>query len=91
MNSHPRAAMEKGFTSQFTPAVTAKPFQCRATCRSEEKSTRSNIGMIIAQMRIATGRLTWATSSLPIAWNTPGNALPSRMPATMQAATHNVR
>ena len=67
MNSHPSNAMLNGLTSQFTPTVTAIPRHCRRTWPSEARSTRSSIGTIIAQMSTATGRLTCATSRLPMA------------------------
>ncbi len=47
--------------------------------------------MIISQISTATGKLTWDTSILPMAWNGPGSQCPSAMPATMHRATHRVR
>ena len=76
MNSHPSSAIEKGFTSQLTPTVTATPRQCLLTCPSAAGSILSSIGMIISQISTATGKLTSATVAAPIAWNTAGIALP---------------
>jgi hypothetical protein len=47
--------------------------------------------MIISQTRIATGRLTLATSMAETARNTPGIQCPAAMPTTMQSATQSVR
>lgn len=73
------------------PSVTAMPRQCRVTCPMAAKSTRSSMGTIIAQIRTATGMLTWATSMRPSARNGPGSTAPSATPATMQRATQRVR
>ncbi len=83
--------MEKGFTSQFTPRVTAMPRQWRATWPMAVKSTRRSMGTIMAQMSSATGMLTCATSMLPSRRNGPGSTAPSAMPETMQSATQRVR
>lgn len=91
MKSHPRKAIEKGLTAQLMNSVTPMPRQCCLTWPSAPKSTLSNIGMIITQIRTPTGRLTWATSRRPIAWNNAGISCPSVTPRTMQRKTHNVR
>jgi hypothetical protein len=66
--------------------VTPMPRQCKAPT-----SIFSSMGMIIAQISTATGRLTCATCIRPIAWNGVGNQCPIGIPATMQSATHSVR
>ena len=91
MNSQPSSAMENGLTNQFTPTVVAMPRQCWPTSRNAAGSIFSSIGTIIAQTRMATGRLTCATVAAPSAWNGAGTALPSRMPAPMHSATQRVR
>ena len=91
MNSQPSSAIENGLISQLTTSVTPMPRQCRPTSASARGSIFSSIGTIISQTRMATGRFTCATVALPIAWNTPGTAWPSAMPATMQSATQSVR
>ena len=83
--------MVKGLTSQLTNSVTPMPFTCWRISPSAPKSTFTSIGMIITQISRPTGRLTWATSMRPMAWNGPGNSCPSAMPATMQRNTHSVR
>src|SRR5579883_3125738 len=91
MKIHASSAIENGLTAQFTNSVTLMPRQCRLTWLSAAKSTLSSIGTIITQMSRPTGRLTWAISMRPTAWNTPGADWPSAMPATMHAATHTLR
>ena len=91
MKIHASSAIENGLTAQFTNSVTPMPRQCRLTWPSAPKSTFSSIGTIITQISKPTGRLTWATSSWPMAWNAPGANWPSAMPATMHSSTHRVR
>jgi hypothetical protein len=67
MNSQPRSAMEKGFTSQLTPTVAAIPRQWLLTCPSAARSILRSIGTIISQTSTATGRLTSATVAEPSA------------------------
>ncbi len=78
-------------TAQFTNSVMLIPRQYRPTPDSARKSILTSIGMIISHTSTATGRFTLAISAAPIAWNTGGNIWPSKMPATMHAATHRVR
>ena len=73
MNSQPSAAIEKGLTAQLMNSVTPMPRQCSRTLPMAAKSTFTSMGMIISQIRAATGRLTCATSAAPMAWNRPGN------------------
>ena len=69
MKIQPSSAIENGFTAQFTKSVTPMPRQCWRTCCNAPKSTFSSIGMIITQMSRPTGKLTFAISSRPMAWN----------------------
>jgi len=85
------SAIENGLTAQFTNSVTPMPRQCCLTWPSAPKSTLSSIGITITQISRPTGRLTWATSMRPMAWNTPGASWPNAMPATMHSSTHTVR
>ena len=78
MNSQPSSAIENGLTAQLMNSVTPMPRQCSLTCESAAKSILTSIGMIISQIRTATGRLTLAISAAPIAWNTPGKKWPER-------------
>ena len=48
MKNAPRAAIENGFTAQFTKRVTPIPRQCWPTWRMAPKSTFMSIGMIIS-------------------------------------------
>jgi len=64
--------MEKGLTAQLMKSVTPIPRQCWLTSRMAAKSILISMGMIISQMRPATGRFTCASSIPPIAWNRPG-------------------
>ena len=91
MNSQPSSAIENGLTAQLMNRVTPMPRQCSFTWCSAPRSIFSSIGTIISQISTATGRLTWATSARPIAWNGAGNQWPSAMPATMHSATQTVR
>ncbi len=50
---------------------------------------RNSIGIIITQIRMPTGILTWANSSVDTVWTAPGNSLPSTMPTTIQSVTHS--
>ena len=54
--SQARNAIEKGFTSQLTASVTARPAGLRPTLRMEAKSTFIIIGVIISQISTAIGR-----------------------------------
>ena len=72
MNSQPSAAMENGLTAQLMNSVTPMPRQCSRTLPMAAKSTLTSMGMIISQIRAATGRLTCASSAAPIAWKTAG-------------------
>ncbi|MNT38159.1 hypothetical protein D3C72_1743420 [compost metagenome] len=72
-------------------SVTPMPRQWDFTWPSAPKSIFSSIGIIMIQMRMPTGRFTWAYSMLPIAWNAPGIACPSAIPTTMHRATQMVR
>ena len=56
-NNQAMAAIENGFTSQFTNSVTNRPSGRRPTLRIDPKSTFIIIGVIISQMRIAIGTL----------------------------------
>ena len=56
-NNQAIAAIENGFTSQFTNSVTNRPRGRRPTLRIDPKSTFIIIGVIISQMRIAIGTL----------------------------------
>ena len=67
MKNQPSAAMENGFTAQLMNSVTPMPRQCSFTCPSAAKSIFTSIGMIINQIKMATGRLTLAISALPMA------------------------
>ena len=91
MNSQPSSAIENGFTAQLMNSVTPMPRQCSLTRPSAAKSILTSIGMIMSQTSAATGRLTRAISAAPMAWNSPGIAEPSAMPATMHKPTHSVR
>jgi hypothetical protein len=91
MKIQPSSAIEKGLTAQLTNSVTPMPRQCCFTWLSAPKSTFSSIGMIITQISRPTGRLTWATSMRPMAWNGPGSNWPSPMPTTMHRKTQTVR
>ena len=91
MNSQPRNAIENGLTSQFTTSVTPMPRMCWRTSPSAAKSTFISMGMTITQISTPTGRLTWATSMRPMAWNAPGHNCPSAMPTTMHRNTQTVR
>jgi hypothetical protein len=91
MKIQPSSAIENGLTAQLTNSVTPMPRQCCPTWCSAPKSTFSSIGMIITQMSAPTGRLTWASSMRPMAWNGPGSIWPSAMPATMHRSTQTVR
>ena len=91
MNSHASSAIEKGLTAQLTNSVTPMPRTCWRTWCKAAKSTLTSIGMIITQISRPTGRLTFATSMRPTAWNAPGNTWPSAMPATMHRKTQTVR
>ena len=91
MNSQPRKAIENGLTSQFTNSVTPMPRTCCFISAMAPKSTLTSIGMIITQMSSPTGRLTWATSMRPMAWNRFGANWPKTMPVTMQRKTQMVR
>jgi hypothetical protein len=66
MNSHPSSAMENGLTAQLMNSVTPMPRQCSLTCDKAAKSIFTNIGMIISQIRTATGRFTLAISAEPM-------------------------
>ena len=74
MKKVPRRAIEKGFTAQLMNRVTPTPLACSVTLPSAPKSIFSNIGMIMSQMRTATGKLTFATSAPATAEKSPGNA-----------------
>src|SRR5579875_1339621 len=91
MKSQPSAAMENGFTAQLIKSVTPIPRQCSRTCPRAVKSIFTSIGMIMSQMRTATGRLTCAISAAPIAWKMFGRKCPSTTPATIQSATQSVK
>jgi hypothetical protein len=67
MNSQPRSAIENGLTAQLMNSVTPMPRQCSFTWCNAPMSIFSSMGMIISQISSATGRLTRATSSCPIA------------------------
>ena len=61
--------MLKGFTSQLTNNVTARPRGLAKTPRSPPKSIFSIMGKIMSQMRMAIGTFTWESvpnSSFPI-------------------------
>lgn len=83
--------MEKSLTAWLMNSVTPMPRQCSLTRPRAANSILASIGMIMAQISTATGRLTQATSAEPIAWNTPGRTWPRPMPATMQSPTQRVR
>ena len=72
-------------------SVTPMPRQCVRTCPSAAKSIRTSIGMIISQISMATGRLTWTTSAVLMVSNTFGKNCPRLIPTTMHRATHSVR
>ncbi len=91
MKIQPSSAIEKGLTAQFTKSVTPMPRQCCLTCDSDAKSTFNSIGMIMIQISRPTGRLTFAISMRPMAWNGPGSIWPRTMPTTMQRKTQTVR
>ena len=83
--------MEKGLIAQLINSVTPMPRQCARTWPRAAKSIFTNIGMIISQINMATGMLTWAISAPPMLWKTSGRKCPSATPATMQSATQMVR
>jgi hypothetical protein len=58
--------MENGFTNQLTNRVTPIPFTCRRIWPKAPKSTFTSMGMIMTQIRMPTGKLTWATDRLPM-------------------------
>ena len=91
MKIHASSAIENGLTAQFTNSVTPMPRQCSLTWLRAPKSTLSSIGTIMTQINRPTGRLTWAISMRPMAWNTPGANWPRAMPATMHSSTQTVR
>ena len=78
-------------TAQLMNSVTPIPRQCSPTSCSAPTSIFKSIGMIISQISAATGRLTFASSARPIAWNGAGNQWPNAMPAMMHSATQTVR
>ena len=83
--------MEKGFTAQLMNSVTPMPRQCSVTRDKAAKSIFTSMGMIINQIRTATGMLTLAISAEPMMWNTEGKACPSAIPTMMHRATQMVR
>ena len=91
MKIQPSSAIENGLTAQFTNSVTPMPRQCCLTCDSDAKSTLSSIGMIMTQINRPTGRLTFAISMRPMAWNDPGSLWPRAMPTTMHRKTQTDR
>ena len=91
MNSQASKAIEKGLIAQLISNVTPIPRQCSVTWCRAPKSTFSSIGTIISQISTATGRLTRATSALPISWKGAGKSRPSAMPTTMHKATQSDR
>ncbi len=91
MKKEPSSAIENGFTAQLMKRVTPTPRQCSRTWPSEPKSIFNNIGTIMSQISIATGRLTLATSAAATAPKKPGMTCPSATPTRMQSATHKVR
>ena len=91
MNTQASSAIENGFTAQLMNRVTPMPRQCRRTWPSAPKSTLTSMGITMTQISSPTGRFTWATSSRPMAWKTPGSHCPSRMPATIHKATQRLR
>src|SRR5688572_28602675 len=93
-NNHAVAAIENGFTSQFTNSVTNRPRGLRPTSRIDPKSTFIIIGVIISQMRIAIGTLIWLpapNSRLRSPCIIPGAVRPSTTPTTMQRPTQRLR
>jgi hypothetical protein len=66
MKSQPRKAIENGFTAQLMKSVTPMPRQCSLTRDRAAKSIFTSIGMIINQIRTATGMLTLAISAEPM-------------------------
>ena len=70
--------MENGLTAQLMNSVTPMPRQCSRTLPMAAKSTFTSMGMIISQIRAATGRLTCATSAAPMAWKTAGKPVAER-------------
>ena len=93
-NSHAIAAIENGFTSQFTNSVTKRPRGRRPTSRMAPKSTFIIIGVIISQISTAIGMLIWLpapNSRLRRPFMNAGTDLPSRMPTTMQRPTQRLR
>src|SRR5512139_2658436 len=92
--AHAIAAIENGFTSQFTNSVTNSPRGRRPTLRIDPKSTFIIIGVIISQMRIAIGTLIWLpapNSRLRSPCIIPGAVRPSPTPMTMQRPTQRLR
>ncbi|MNY04737.1 hypothetical protein D3C86_1374330 [compost metagenome] len=63
MKNQPSSAIENGLTAQLMNNVTPIPRQNVPTCERERKSILSSIGMIISQIRIATGIFTLAISA----------------------------
>ena len=61
-NNTPKAAIENGLTSQLTTNVITSPFGRSPIWRKAPKSTPTIIGKTMAQIRIATGKLTEANS-----------------------------
>ena len=80
MKSQPRNAIENGFTAQLMKSVTPMPRQCSLTCDNAAKSIFTSMGMIISQIRTATGRLTLAISAEPIDVEDGGKEVPERDP-----------
>ncbi len=64
MKNQPSMAIENGLTAQLMNRVTPMPRQNAPTCERERKSIFSNIGMIISQIRTATGIFTLAISAV---------------------------
>ncbi len=83
--------MENGLTAQLMNSVTPIPRQCSLTRAKAAKSIFTSMGMIINQIRTATGRFTLAISAEPMTWNIVGKKCPSAMPAMMQRPTQIVR
>ena len=93
-NTQEIRAIEKGFTSQFTNKVTSSPRGFSRTLKMDAKSTFIIIGMIISQIRMAMGTLTWLpwpNSSERRLWTNPGMVFPRATPIIMQSATQSVR
>ena len=80
-----------GLISQLTTSVMIRPLGLAKAPRRPANSTPIIIGQTIAQIRIATAKLTFAYSSAASALKADGNSWPSARPAARASATQTER